>query len=196
MRQLPTYCIHIRTLIYTHTGKLPAVDSTDWYRSVLNGPTSYPQWPLSIYLKVTRRRQATCHGDWTANELWKHVLCNLCSFFFGVYFPSVPYLFLGFFFQTFRPFNGPYFCSSFKGLFHRPNHQRQHQLLPHVQEDVPAPSRDDGRQSRCSSRPRRLGATVCWILLECFAAHVSNTEAHIIIHAQTYTLIRVLTQEL
>lgn len=117
-------------------------------------------------------------------------------FFFGVYFPSVPYLFLGFFFQTFRPFNGPYFCSSFKGLFHRPNHQRQHQLLPHVQEDVPAPSRDDGRQSRCSSRPRRLGATVCWILLECFAAHVSNTEAHIIIHAQTYTLIRVLTQEL
>lgn len=60
---------HTHTHLHTHTGKLPAVDSTDWYRSVLNGPTSYPQWPLSIYLKVTRRRQATCHGDWTANEL-------------------------------------------------------------------------------------------------------------------------------
>lgn len=104
MRQLPTYCIHIRTLIYTHThtGKLPAVDSTDWYRSVLNGPTSYPQWPLSIYLKVTRRRQATCHGDWTANELWKHVLCNLFSFFFWCIF-SLSSIFISRFF-SFRLF--------------------------------------------------------------------------------------------
>lgn len=69
-RLQPTYL-----LIYTHTGRLPAVDSTDWCCTALNGPTSYPYCLLLIYLKVTGPGKATCHVDWTANEIYKSLCC-------------------------------------------------------------------------------------------------------------------------
>ena len=80
-------------------------------------------------------------------------------------------------------------CSLFPGLFHRSDHQRQHQLFPHVQADIPSPSCHDGHQSCCSSWPRRLGSTVRRALPECFTAHVSYIQAHII----TQELIRFPT---
>lgn len=59
------------------------------------------------------------------------------------------------------------------GLLHRSDHQRQHQLLPHVKAHVPTPAGYDGDQSCGAPRSRRFGAPVCRILPQCLAAHVS-----------------------
>lgn len=58
------------------------------------------------------------------------------------------------------------------GLPDRRHHQRQHQLLPHVQEDVPAPPRHDGPEPRRPARPRGLRPAVQLRLPQRFTAHV------------------------
>lgn len=61
-------------------------------------------------------------------------------------------------------------CST--GLPDGHHNQRQHQLLPHVEEDVPSPSRHDGLESCCSSWSRGLCPTVQLCLSQCITAHV------------------------
>lgn len=87
-------------------------------------------------------------------------------------------------------------CPLFPGLFHRSDHQRQHQLFPHVQADVPSSPCHDGHQSCSSSWPGGLCSTVCWALSKCFTAHVSYLQSHILSHAPTHTLIRLPPQDL
>lgn len=58
------------------------------------------------------------------------------------------------------------------GLPDRHHHQRQHQLLPHVQEDVSQPACDDGAEPRGPSRSRGLGPPVQHRLPQRLAAHV------------------------
>lgn len=59
------------------------------------------------------------------------------------------------------------------GLPDRPDHQRQRELLPYIQEDVPAQARSHGHQPRSPSRPRGLGPPVLKPLPQRIAAHVS-----------------------
>lgn len=68
---------HKRTFTLAHTGKLPAVDSTDWYRSVLNGPSSYSHWPLSTHLRMTAlvKARTTCHDDWMCCCVYQYLCC-------------------------------------------------------------------------------------------------------------------------
>lgn len=59
------------------------------------------------------------------------------------------------------------------GLPDRPRHQRQRELLPHVQEDVPTQARPNGHQPRSPPRPRGLSPPVLTPLPQRIAAHVS-----------------------
>lgn len=60
------------------------------------------------------------------------------------------------------------------GLPDGPHHQRQRELLPHVQEDVPAQARAHGHQPRSPPRPRGLSPPVLTPLPQRIAAHVSS----------------------
>lgn len=59
------------------------------------------------------------------------------------------------------------------GLSDRSHHQQQHQLFPHIQEDVPAQTSAHGHQPCCPPRARGLSPPVLRILSQCFPAHVS-----------------------
>lgn len=65
-------------------------------------------------------------------------------------------------------------CPPPPGLPDGPHHQRQRELLPHVQEDVPAQARAHGHQPRSPPRPRGLGPPVLTPLPQRIAAHVSS----------------------
>lgn len=65
-------------------------------------------------------------------------------------------------------------CAPPPGLPDGPHHQRQRELLPHVQEDVPAQARPHGHQPRSPPRPRGLSPPVLTPLPQRIAAHVSS----------------------
>lgn len=82
------YAVYTRRLMnthpFTHTGKLPAVDSTDRCCSALSGPTSYPHRPRFIYLKMTGQGKETCHGDRTAKLVFIKA-CAVLAFFLIIF---------------------------------------------------------------------------------------------------------------
>lgn len=79
-----------------------------------------------------------------------------------------------------RPSRSPAGCMmgqhllSSTGLPDRHHHQRQHQLLPHVQEDVSEPPRYDGAEPRRSARTGGLRPSVQRRLPQRFTAHVRH----------------------
>lgn len=181
-----------QTHIYTHTGKLPAVDSTDWYCVYSMAPLHIPTGPSPFIWKWLdegkQEQHVTVIGCVAANEFPQ---CS-CCFAFSPIPPTLSVLSRSDF-SPVTPNNYSRLLFFFPGLFHRSDHQWQHQLFPHVQEDVPSSSCDDGHQPCCPSWPRRLSSTVCWALPQRFAAHVSYIQAWVITHTQMHTLTRVPT---
>jgi hypothetical protein len=68
--------------------------------------------------------------------------------------------------------SSPFSCLP-PGLPHRPHYQRQCELLPHIQEDVPAQARPHGHQPCGPPRPRGLSPSVLTPLSQRVPAHVS-----------------------
>lgn len=69
--------------------------------------------------------------------------------------------------------NTPLFSS---GLYDRPDNQRQHQLFPHVQENLSSPASDDGDQSCRAPRAGERGAAVLHRLPQRIPTHVSQSD--------------------